>query len=262
VGAHDLNNGQRRSCRHGVAGGTGHHVLVAPSHTEAPGPVAAAEVVAAQISTAEHALGQLGKPLNRRSPFFIGLSAAAGVAVMVGTVAMVITVRDVLILIGLALFLAIGLEPAVSVLAGSQVPRWAAVITVLAAGLVVVGGFLAAAIPPLARQATQFITHAPTMLSPLQDHHSLLGGLNDRFHLQQRLQQTLSGDAWGLFNGLLGAGQVVFSALTGTLIVVVLTVYFLADLPRIRATLYRLIPHSRRPRAILLGDEIFAKVGG
>jgi predicted PurR-regulated permease PerM len=38
-------------------------------------------------------------------------------------------------------------------------------------------------------------------------------------------------------------------------------VYFLADLPRIRATLYRLVPHSRRPRAILLGDEIFAKVG-
>jgi len=33
-------------------------------------------------------------------------------------------------------------------------------------------------------------------------------------------------------------------------------------LSRIRATLYRLVPHSRRPRAILLGDEIFAKIGG
>ena len=65
-----------------------------------------------------------------------------------------------------------------------------------------------------------------------------------------------------MVNGLLGAGQVVFSALTSVLIVIVLTVYFVADLPRIRATLYRLIPHSRRPRAILLGDEIFAKVGG
>ena len=54
----------------------------------------------------------------------------------------------------------------------------------------------------------------------------------------------------------------VFSALSSTLIVIVLTVYFVADLPRIRANLYRLIPHSRRPRAILLGDEIFAKVGG
>jgi len=39
-------------------------------------------------------------------------------------------------------------------------------------------------------------------------------------------------------------------------------VYFVADLPRIRATMYRVIPHSRRPRAILIGDQIFAKVGG
>ncbi len=262
MGAHDLNTVRRRSCNHGLEAGAGHHTRVAQPHTETEGPVAAAEAVAAQISTAQHALGQPGQPLNRRSPFFIGMSAAAGVAVMVGTVGMIITVRDVLILIGLALFLAIGLEPAVSVLARRQFPRWAAVITVLAVGLAVVGGFLAAAIPPLARQATQFIIHAPTMLSQLENHHSLLGRLNDRLHLQQRLQQTLSGDAWGLFNGLLGAGQVVLSALTSAVIVVVLTVYFVADLPRIRATIYRLIPHSRRPRAILLGDEIFAKVGG
>jgi len=136
------------------------------------------------------------------------------------------------------------------------------VITVLVAGLGVVAGFLAAAIPPLARQATQFVTQAPTMVSQLQNHHPMLGWFNERFHVQQRLQQALSGDGSGVVNGLLGAGQIVFSALTSALILVVLTVYFVADLPRIRATLYRLIPHSRRPRAILLGDEIFAKVGG
>lgn len=262
MGAHDLNNAQRRKCNHSLEVETGHHALVAQPHTEAEGPVAAAEAVAAHISTAQHALGPPGKPLNRRSPFFIGMSAAAGVAVMVGIVGMIIAVRDVLILIGLALFLAIGLEPAVSVLARHWFSRWAAVSTVLVASLAVVGGFLAATIPPLARQATQFLTHAPAMLFQPQNHHSILSQLNAHFHLQQRLQQTFSGDAWGLFNGLLGAGQVVFSALTSALIVVVLTVYFVADLPRIRATLYRLIPHSRRPRAILLGDEIFAKVGG
>ncbi len=53
----------------------------------------------------------------------------------------------------------------------------------------------------------------------------------------------------------------MFGAIADVLIVIVLTVYFLIDLPRIRITLYRLIPHSRRPRAILIGDEVFAKVG-
>jgi predicted PurR-regulated permease PerM len=49
---------------------------------------------------------------------------------------------------------------------------------------------------------------------------------------------------------------------TDMLVLIVLTIYFVADLPRIRTGLYRLIPHSRRPRAILIGDEISAKVGG
>ncbi|SUA43462.1 pheromone autoinducer 2 transporter [Nocardia africana] len=42
----------------------------------------------------------------------------------------------------------------------------------------------------------------------------------------------------------------------------VLTIYFSANFPRIRHSLYRFFPQSRRPRAILLGDAIFAKVGG
>jgi predicted PurR-regulated permease PerM len=53
----------------------------------------------------------------------------------------------------------------------------------------------------------------------------------------------------------------VFGAVSNLVIVAVLTVYFLADMPRIRATFYRFVPNSRRPRAILIGDEILAKVG-
>ena len=46
------------------------------------------------------------------------------------------------------------------------------------------------------------------------------------------------------------------------LAIVVLSIYFLAGLPRIKMFAYQLVPHSRRPRAILIGDEILAKVGG
>ena len=46
------------------------------------------------------------------------------------------------------------------------------------------------------------------------------------------------------------------------LVVIVLVVYFLAAMPRIKLFLYRLAPQSRRARVILIGDEIFAKVGG
>ena len=42
----------------------------------------------------------------------------------------------------------------------------------------------------------------------------------------------------------------------------VLTIYFLAGLPQIKLFAYQFVPHSRRPRMILIADEILAKVGG
>jgi predicted PurR-regulated permease PerM len=224
------------------------------------GTFADAEAAAAELSTTAQPLGTTGEPLNRRSPFLIGMSGAAGVAVIYALVQIIAGLQDVLVLIGLALFLAIGLEPAVAWLTRHRFPRWLAVTTVFVVGLLAIGGFLTAAIPVLVEQATQFVTKAPTYLHDAQNHNTALGQLNERFHLQQQLEGLLNGP--GIGSGLLGAGQAVFSALTNVLLLVVLTVYFLVDLPRIRAGGYRLIPHSRRPRAILIGDEIFTKVGG
>jgi predicted PurR-regulated permease PerM len=58
------------------------------------------------------------------------------------------------------------------------------VITVLAVGVAVVGGFLAAAIPPLVRQATRFVTQAPTTLPRVLNHYPVLDQLATRLHLQ------------------------------------------------------------------------------
>lgn len=80
--------------------------------------------------------------------------------------------------------------------------------------------------------------------------------------MQDKLTSLLSSAGSGIAGGLLSAGIAVFSAFADSLIVLVLAVYFLVDMPRIRALLYRLFPHSRRARAILIGDDILAKVGG
>ncbi|MCU1685110.1 MAG: hypothetical protein JWQ81_5849 [Amycolatopsis sp.] len=233
-----------------------------PHHIEGEDSIAESEAEAAEISTPEQPLGRMGKPLNRRSPFLIGMAAAAGVAVTYGALQVVIGVQDILILIGLALFLAIGLEPAVMWLVKRRFPRWLAVLTVFVVALAAISGFLTAAIPVIVDQATQFVAKLPTYLGEIQDHSSTLGKLNDRFHIESLIQKTLTSSSSGLTSGLLGAGQAVFSAVTNFLIVIVLTMYFVADLPRIRAAGYRLVPRSRRPRAILIGDQISVKVGG
>jgi predicted PurR-regulated permease PerM len=168
---------------------------------------------------------------------------------------------SMLLLIGVAFFVALGLEPAVSWLVGKKLPRWAAVTVVIVAVIAVVAGSFAAAIPPLLQQARQFIDHAPHYMQQLGDHSSWIGRLNERFHLQQRITETLNGSGGPVLGQAVKAGTAVFGAFADLLVVAVLTVYFLVDLPRIRATLYRLVPGSRRPRAILIGDQVYAKVG-
>ena len=62
-------------------GAAGHHELVGQPHTHAEGPIADAEVLAAQLSTDQQPLGTPGRRFDRRSPFYVGMTAAAGVAV-------------------------------------------------------------------------------------------------------------------------------------------------------------------------------------
>ncbi|WP_081665009.1 AI-2E family transporter [Mycobacterium sp. UM_CSW] len=224
------------------------------------GPIADAEDVAAQLSTPEQPVGPPGRRFDWHSPFFVGLTASAGVAVTYGAVRGLAAVSSVLLLIGVAFFIALGLEPAVSWLVGKKVPRWAAVAVVLFAVIAVVAGSLAAAIPPLVQQAREFTDQAPHYIQHIGDHSSWIGRLNDRFHLQQRITETVHGSGGAVVGQALKAGEAVFGAVADVVVVVVLTVYFLVDFPRIRATLYRFVPHSRRPRAILIGDQMFAKV--
>ena len=237
------------------------HPPTTPEGSGDTDPVPEAEATAARISTPDQPLGRPGARFNRRSPFFIGATGAAGVALTYGLVHLLITAQSILILIGLALFLALGLDPITSWLVRRSLPRWLAVTVVFTVALAFTAGFFAVAIPPLVTQTEQLIDRAPDYLNQLQDHSSMVGKLNDRYHLQDRLTSAVNGSGQTIVNETVSAGAAIFDALGKSLILAVLTVYFLANLPSIRTTGYRLIPHSRRPRAILIGDQILAKVG-
>jgi predicted PurR-regulated permease PerM len=184
------------------------------------------------------------------------------VAVTIALVELIIHARSVLVLVGLALFLAAGLDPAVTWLTNHGLRRWQAVLVTLVVLAGMVAGFLAAAIPPLAAQTTALVNELPKYLHTLQDHNSQIGKLDAQYHIQDRIRNLLQTKGGSLIGGVLGAGEVVLSTFSSIVIVAVLAIYFLADMPRIKLLAYRLAPHSRRARVILIGDEIFAKVGG
>jgi len=211
----------------------------------------------------EGEFGELGRPFDRRSPFRTGLLGGLGVGVA-GLVAWaVVSTRQVLILIGLSFFIAVGLEPVVALLMRVRIRRGWAVLLVSLMALALLAGFLAIAIPPLATEVAHFVKLAPRYLQELNNRNSFLGHLNHQYHLEDRLKKALAGGGVGsIATGIVGFGTVVMGFVTQLVFVIVLTIYFLADLPRVTRTLYRLVPRSRRPRAGLLTDEAFARVGG
>ncbi len=99
-------------------------------------------------------------------------------------------------------------------------------------------------------------------IQQLNDSNSLLGQLNEKIHLKQNVEQFLNTSGSGLASGIVAVGETVLSTFSSSVVVLVLTAYFLADMPRVRTTLYRFLPAERRPRAVLLGDQILVKVGG
>jgi predicted PurR-regulated permease PerM len=207
--------------------------------------------------------GELGKPFDRRSPFRIGVLGGLGLAVAYVVWLAISAASGLLLLMALALVIAIGLDPVVSMLHRERLPRWVGVVIVSLAALAVLVAFLALAIPPIVNEVNALVKLAPHYLQSLQNKSSLLGRLNRQLHLVQDLKKALSGGSISAIgSGLVGAGKTALSVATGILIVVVLTIYLLADMPRVKRMLQRLTPRSRRARTEALLDEAFSRVGG
>lgn len=222
----------------------------------------AAAVLEAGVDDGQ-AYGRPGPSFDRRSPFFVGLGGAAGVAVVFAVGSVIVAVGQELLLIGLAVIIAVGLEPAVNWVKRTGLPRWAAVCVVLAFALGVFAGFLALAIPVLVSEATKLANEVPTYLHSLNNHHTFLGKLNTRYHIVGSIQKFISkGGSSEIAGGVLGVGKVVLDLVGSVVVVVILSVYLLADLPRVKRGIYRLAPKSRRARMVLLTDEVLVRIGG
>lgn len=197
------------------------------------------------------------------SPFAIGFLGAIGVLVALALAQAVVTVQSVLVLAVLALFLALGLSPAVDFLARRRVPRGFAVTIVALVLLGVIALGVTALVPIVTEQATSLTRQLPGMLQNLLN-HPVLAEWEQRDEVLRRAQEFItSGELiQNLFGGIMGAGRLVVNLLFSVIVTLVLTIYFLASLPSIKEAIYAMAPASRRPRARYLADEIFGGVSG
>jgi predicted PurR-regulated permease PerM len=206
--------------------------------------------------------GLPGAPLGEQSPFRIAFVATLGIAAAAALVESVLVARQVLILILIAAFLAVGLDPAVRWLVRRGLKRGIAVLVIILAAFGFVGGFVAAIAPPIAHQSTALVKKAPDYAERLTKNPTIKK-LDDRYHFVTSLKKKAStGIQVSAFGGVVGVGKKILGIVFSTLTVVILTIYFLANMPAMKRTVYRLVPRSRRARVGLLTDEILDRVGG
>lgn len=219
-----------------------------------------------KVASNDPEVSRPGAPLSRRSPFYLGFTAVLGGLLAYGLVHLVLQLSQLITLVLLAMFLSLGLEPIVARLVGMGLRRgWAVLVVFL--GLACVVALLAwLIVPTIADQTTQLVHNAPDYLTRLQ-HTQVVRELNSRWHVTNKVQNDVQNyishlTFASLFGGVLGAGKAIVSGVVATFTVLVLTLYFLAAMPRVKTAIYQLVPHSRRPRVVFLGEEISRRVGG
>jgi predicted PurR-regulated permease PerM len=203
--------------------------------------------------------------IERVPPALVFRWAAAGAlgALLVVLVAYgAYVIRGLLVLVLVALFVAVSLEPVVGWLVKRGLRRSIAVLVIVVVLVALTAVFIWSIVPPLVGQGGRFIDDLPSYLRRLSTQSKAVREVTDRYHLTARLTSLLADLPGRLAGGAIGQLRRFLSVLASTLTVLVLSIYFMAALPRIQRGVIMLFPHKRRGRATEIVDVVVAKVGG
>jgi predicted PurR-regulated permease PerM len=173
--------------------------------------------------------------------------------------------RDFLVLVLIAAFLSIALEPGVAYLASRGIRRglgtWMMFLIVIVMG----GTFIAAMIPLIVDQILELIDRAPDYIDDLST-------LADRFGIDlsaDRVSDALAGAdadlqtyAADIAGSVFGVGTRLLTTVFQGLTVALFTFYFTAEAPKIRRGIASLLPVGRQRHVIRVWDIAIEKTGG
>lgn len=210
-------------------------------------------------------------------PFRTALIATLGVGVGIMLINSLTTLSTVVLYVGTALFLSLGLDPLVSWLERRRLPRWAALLITFAAVLAAFAGIILMIVPIIVGQIAELVAEIQQLVQRVVDgewdpilalkdwlHEAFpLLLVDDVFAYVTEWWKTLDFASIGTSVGtsLLSMGVGIAAGLTGAIIVLILTIYFTASTPMLKAAVYQLVPASKRARFVDLSEQITASVG-
>jgi len=202
------------------------------------------------------------------SPFSVGFFLTAGglVALLLGFA--VTNLSTIIIYVVFALFAALGLDPIVRLLERRNVKRAWGIVIVYTGFAIILVGILWLVIPTVVGQIAQFFQDLPAMIADFQ-RSDAFHWLQDTFGTQigtilSQIQSFLTdpGNIAAIGGGVLAVGTTIATTISGVIIILVLSLYFLASLPVIKQSFVRLVPARNRITVASMTEEITDSIGG
>jgi len=207
--------------------------------------------------------------MKLHNPFRTALVATLGVGLGILLIASVQALSTILLYVGTALFLSLGLDPMVTWLTRRRLPRWAAVLITILVVLGVFAGIVLMVIPTLVAQISQFVRQITSFLQStyigdvkkwiLEIFPALQPSFLDEAVANATKWLT---DNWSsITESVVAVGTAIIGGFAGAFIVLILTIYFTAAIPSLKSAVYQVVPASKRDRFIDLAEQITASVG-
>ena len=205
--------------------------------------------------------------MKLHNPFRTALVATLGVGLGILLIGSIESLSTVLLYVGTALFISLGLDPVISFLERRKLPRWLAVLITLIIVLGAFSGIVLIVLPVIVAQVTQLIQQlirlisGPTFLSDVEE---WITGLLPNLDIQRVLteaQEWLIANVGDITGSVINASLSIVTGLFGAFIVLILTIYLTASTPSLKRSVYQLVPASKRPRFVDLAEQITDSVG-
>ncbi len=205
-----------------------------------------------------------------QGPFRLGFTITLGVlaAILVGQMFGQLSLIIMYVVGGL--FIALALDPLVTKLERQGIQRPVGIAIVFASFILIVGGILAVVIPMIANQIAVLINTAPRYFVDVQNQEWYLfleqrfGDFIDFGGLLHTAQDLIGKpENWAqLAGGVWQAGIGIANGLTATIVVLILSLYFLSSLQATKRAFYSVVARSKRAKVIDITEQITASVGG
>jgi predicted PurR-regulated permease PerM len=186
------------------------------------------------------------------------------VAALSALLYLLVQVRSTLLLLGIAVFLAVALGPAVDFFARRGAPRAGAILVVYLLLFLVFGGVLSLIVPPVVNGATDLSQDLPGYVSDLRDSKTIRD-LDDKYDITTKLQDEAQklpdklGDAAGALQSIASG---VVNAAFQTLTILTMTFFLLLDGKRMANFLITRFGRHREERLRGVAERIYKSTSG